>query len=737
MRTATPLQTDYLGPLSTVIIGGTPYTVKRPTSSGWDLQTVGARPRIKPLTRSELERGQDDETIEIVRSKTGDPSFSTLSLGKRRTIMIKTAWLRRMVSDLKSRVMTSTGDVAIEAFHERHLDDVRAEIELWEKDSGYDHSTPENKRKATVGTVVQQPELRLSGRQLRRLLPKYMAMGGHPLSMRKKTELMGHSGPRLPVAIEDIIVETTAAYATEANQTKSGLQKLVSAKVIEKRVADKGPCERTIASRISDMPAARTLLSRKGLAKARKAFAPVAEGPEYHRVGERVEADCWNIPLMVLLETAGVLDEVPSEVVTSLMIVARRIHVAVVVDKATGYILGMAFGLSESSDLTTSALRMALSDKSRYVAWANCSADWSGCTGIEEAVSDAGPAYIGNRYQSAVYSACGSVQYAASGLPHLRGLVESIFSTLHKGFISKFFARAFENVVAKGDYNPQERAIHDAAAFLRLMVLYVVDVYHNLPRDGGLRQSPRQEYLKLAHGSKKPPNPDELRAWFGVTHEADLGPHGVRFMHVEYDSDWLLHYRMHHGLEKVEFLVDEENLGAISVLLDGDWVTVPAKDREFRGVPLDEWLALLEDLRRRFGEQADIDFRKFVAPALLEIERTNRTAEAALLANDNVGPAPQGMQVQQQFWTSERFRMFAESTRVRLVYDRDPEPGEDAPSLGKGTLGRSFARSPERPTQSERVKSPAVPPQPASNGPAPTMPSTADAPRRRLKFRED
>ncbi|RYG78706.1 MAG: hypothetical protein EON59_16930, partial [Alphaproteobacteria bacterium] len=372
-----------------------------------------------------------------------------------------------------------------------------------------------------------------------------------------------------------------------------GLQQLVSAKVVEKGLAEKGPCERTIASRIADLPEAQKLLARKGPARVSKMFGPFHEGPEYHRVGERVEIDTWNIPIMVLLEQAGVLAEVPSDVVTDLMIVARRIYVTVVADKATGYILGMAFGLSESSDLATSAFRMALSDKSGYVAWANCSADWSGCTGIEEGVSDAGPAHTGNRYQSAIYSACGSVQYAASGLPHLRGLIESLFSTLHKGFITKFFARAFENVVAKGDYDPQERAVLRAEAFLRLMVLYVVDVYHNLPRDGGLRQSPRQEYLKLAHGSKKPPNPDELRAWFGVTHDAELGAHGVRFMHVEYDNDWLLQHRLYRGLEEVEFVVDEEDLGAISVLLDGDYITVHAKDREFRGVPLREWVGLL------------------------------------------------------------------------------------------------------------------------------------------------
>ncbi|RYG98333.1 MAG: hypothetical protein EON58_07435 [Alphaproteobacteria bacterium] len=173
------------------------------------------------------------------------------------------------------------------------------------------------------------------------------------------------------------------------------------------------------------------------------------------------------------------------------------------------------------------------------------------------------------------------------------------------------------------------------------------------------------------------------------------------------------------------------------MLLDGDYITVHAKDREFRGVPLREWVGLLADLRRRFGEQADIDFRKFVAPALLDIERTNRTAEAALLAKDNVGPSPKGMEVQQEFWTSERFRMLEQNIRVRIVHDRDPEAGKAAPSIGGGTLGRGFVRLPDSPpTTLAPVGQPATPAPVAhvpSDSPVPSTPTAQP----RLKFRED
>ena len=150
---------------------------------------------------------------------------------------------------------------------------------------------------------------------------------------------------------------------------------------------------------------------------------PYGEGSQYTRVGERCEIDCWNIPLFLLLEKAGVTGEIPDEVSDELRKKGKRIHVAGVVEKATGYILSMKFGLGETAELTTAALKMALTDKTDISNWAGCEQRWNLFTGIEECTTDAGPGFIGDRFLSAVIPAATSHVYAASGLPHLRGLV--------------------------------------------------------------------------------------------------------------------------------------------------------------------------------------------------------------------------------------------------------------------------------------------------------------------------
>jgi len=170
-----------------------------------------------------------------------------------------------------------------------------------------------------------------------------------------------------------------------------------------------------------------------------------------------------------------------------------------------------------------------------------------------------------------------------------------------------------------------------------------------------------------------------------------------------------------------EIRVDEDDLGAISVLLDGEWITVPALDTDFVGVSLDQWIELLEDLRMRFGEQAEIDFERYVAPALLDIEKANRKAERALKLND-------------VFWSEERFGAFEDQNQINFVNRARPEAGVPAPSFGEGTIGRRF----ERPAQPRFPEPPIATPTPAVEPAQPDHDQPTDQqPRRRLTYRED
>ncbi len=106
-----PLKADRLGPLATVHMDGKDYKVLRPTSLGWELETLGTRPEKKFLFHAQLERGEDDGTVVVKRSRREDPSLQSLSLKARRDIFIKNWWMSRITVALptihwKARAMS-------------------------------------------------------------------------------------------------------------------------------------------------------------------------------------------------------------------------------------------------------------------------------------------------------------------------------------------------------------------------------------------------------------------------------------------------------------------------------------------------------------------------------------------------------------------------------------------------------------------------------------------------------
>lgn len=718
-------------PDARIYVDGVECRLSRPLTRGWELVSTGAEPRYFPLTHAEYE---DTERVTVVyRSYAGNDSpFPKIV---RREIFIKGQWLQRLDEHVEKGGARS--DAALKAFAEKNLPDVRKALEAWHKAANYDHGASKRRSSSKPRFLStnpdEAPELLPSWRHLRRMYAKYVQEKKNILGQRNRTENMNAGGSRVSEVVQEIIEAVAAEIAGEAGRSIQTVTTKARARVVKyneglpEHLHEQPPCWKTVANEVSRLPFGMKYGGRKGLARLRMKVGPFGEGRHYRRVGERGEQDCWNIPLFLQLKKAGVLSEIPGNIIAELTEKAERINVSVLVDKASGYVCGMAWGLAESAELTTSVLYMALRDKTQIAKHAGCRKGWSGPIGWDEIATDGGPGFYADLYQTTAIH-MGGHTFAAAGLPHLRGLIESVFSTIHKGFIADQVARAFENIVAKGEYEPEKRAVLTLAQFLQIMIRYIVDVYHNTPRDHGLRASPQSEFdgWALENDVKEAPSEEELRVWFGFPIDRQLGSHGVQFMHIRYDSPWLINHRINNDVHQVEVRVNLEDLGAISVLIDDQWLTVPARDSAFRGVSLEDWKQILQDLRRRFSAEYAIDFRTYVGPALLDIEKVNRDAERAMKLVDVV-------------WDKERLEKAEESLRIRVVYDDDPKKYARAPALGDGSIGRSFARPAQRPTLTTSSSEPTSPPASDEIPPTTHTPRRASAPRtqrRRLTFKE-
>jgi putative transposase len=704
---------DRVRPNDRVIIEGVAHRVVRPTMEGWVIAAGNADPVI--LTRERLDRDEDAGLIKIERVNVYGQHV--LSKSVRLDLRIKEIWFNLVIEAHKAGEFAGCGNAAMVPFIEKHKETVKRLVADWLRDA---KASPQpKKRKTQVGQKLPDTvdiDVTVSPKTISRYLEKYKETG-NILVARKRTENCNKGGLKVSSFVKSEIRRIAKEHSAENRPTIRGAWMKIRASIDEhnKRMPEElheiRPDVRTVGRHIAALPEAMKYAGRHGAKAEYYNFGPFNEGPMYTRVGELVEADFWDVPLYLWLKHAKVLDELPDDLADDLL--STRIYVFALVDKTTGYIPSIAFSLTENSHAAIQGLRRAVSDKSRFALWAGATSEWLHF-GYDHIVTDAGPAFNSDDFHTTA-SAMGGHTFAASGLPHLRGLIESIFSTLHKGFISEFIGRAFNDVVDAGDYKGQARASMGLEAFLAQMVRYVVDIYNNKLRDDGLRRSPMREVQALASSMdvKLPPSQDQLTVYFGIEHPRQMTAEGVVFQNIRYDNQWLVSYRRDVGLVDVQIRVDEENLGWISVEIDGDWLTVAALDVEFQGVPLAEWLAFKEHLRITFAAEDEIDFRKHVGPALRDIVKAIRTSERE-------------MGLERQVWTEDRLAAHEEQSAIRIVNNAAPlTPG--APTYGNAGIGTHFpANTPPLPA-SDKNKG-----DHSGDNQRPTSPA-----RRPLKLRKD
>ena len=252
----------------------------------------------------------------------------------------------------------------------------------------------------------------------------------------------------------------------------------------------------------------------------------------------------------------------------------ERIWVVVVIDTLTRCVLGFAFGLSESTAVARSAVRMAFSDKSELAKQAGCRSPYPMRAGYgARFLTDNGSAYMEEFTGSVVDSLCGH-QKAPVGAPWLRGVIERFFRRLAQQFFTYFTGRVFGSAQERRtDKGP--RATIFTQEIPQHFTRYVVDIYHPVCHRG-LGISPFRMWVQACENSPPAAHmPDEkLSAIFGIhVDDVSLSSDGIEINGLQYHDEELqklFEYLGPTGTVPVRY--DEMDLGGISVRLDKKYV---------------------------------------------------------------------------------------------------------------------------------------------------------------------
>ena len=462
--------------------------------------------------------------------------------------------------------------------------------------------------------------------------------------------------PFVQVVSENAIMEF---HANEQRMNRSAIRRLIGARLNEGKPegqwTKQPPTDGAIKRIIAGLKESRLIGSQHGVDTMEDKSGSWTKGPIFTRPGEMVQLDCYKTDIVVFLQRAGIWANLSPAWRKLLGEFRRRVWLCVCIDVATRCILGVSFGLAESAELAVRALRMALSDKSLYAKVASCGAEPPRAIGIAGIRTDSGSAFRSARFQTVAYNVTRNVQIGVVGVSRHRGNIERFFRTSHEGFISFWTGRTFSNVVERGDYDAVARVSAFLVDFGNGFFRWCTDVYHGLGH-AGIDHQPPMDCLNEAisnTGFVPVMNSDRFRISFGIDFERKPTPLGVRFAGIQYSANWMAERFKNRRGGTIRLKVDPEDLGRISVLVDGQWATLPGPP-EMQGIPLSFWKMKCEALARKHGAQARIRFET-VAKALLAF--ADQSAEARCKA-----------QLEDWSYNSEKLKQADERIKLNFVY---------------------------------------------------------------------
>lgn len=533
---------------------------------------------------------------------------------------------------------------------------------------------------------------------------RYVASGCDPLALRDRYDRCGNKRDRFPAEAAALLHQEVVKYASDKRPSKAKVVLDVKARfyLANRERASEGsrplpvPQRKAILRAINRLDPFTVCCGRHGPEAAKKIFGVVGRRQIVLRPLERVGADAWEIDLHSLAISTGAWEALDEKTRDRVKKVRRRL--IVFLDEATRCVVAMRIAKTEDSAAGLAALQMVTMDKGEFADAVGALSSWHQHGGVETFAVDQGAPFIDGRFRAAVTDMGARLEIGPAGVPKLRGRIERLFGTIALQLMPRLSGRTFSNVVEKGDYDSEANAALTDDDLAEVLVRYIVDIYHRTPHEGLGGETPADAWERLTgrYGVLPPPDSEIRRAVFGIPLERTITDSGIKVLGNDYTCPEIADRFLHSRKRDVDVRLDPEDIGTISVNLDGQWLPVPCVVRAFDGVTLHTWIRAGTELRRRHQKAAEA-----ALPIVVAAIRAIEEIDAAARRRRHLGPSVIGAA---HVARAER--------EVFMGFSVEERPSEEpAPSSG-GALGTSFPvgfLSPPEPTPAS-----ATPDQPIS-----------------------
>ncbi|SDG43114.1 Integrase core domain-containing protein [Celeribacter baekdonensis] len=513
---------------------------------------------------------------------------------------------------------------------------------------GYDHARPrlaaETQRRVGEGAAAPK-KVRPGKDVIVRNLPgsrtafqwvrSYQSASCSPLALIPETYRSGNRERFWCPRSEALMNQVVEIYADTQRPTKVQAIKETQARFDEenRRRAERGapplvvPSAASIRRRLSMADPFYLYAKRYGAAAAAKHFTLFSNGPDVVRPMERVEMDENLLDVISLLTLTGIWDHLPRERQKKFESGRRWLYIAI--DCATKCVLSMRLADNPNSDDAIRALRQIFEDKTPLAQAAECESTWHHHGGIGTLVTDMGSAFTSDAFQGTVASLGTTAHLPSAGVPWLRGHIESFFRTLGHQLMPLLAGRTFFDTVERGDYPSETLACLCDDDLIKILLTFIVDIYHNQPHGSLKGETPNAawERLVVEHGTPLVPDGLTLRKEFGRPMVRKLRGDGVLFAGLSYSCEALREAYLHSPTRQAEIRADLSDIGWVAVRVGATWYPALANQPGFDGITFEQLREGRRSIRQKHKRDALLDAPK-VQRAIQRISEINRRAFA-------------------------------------------------------------------------------------------------------------
>ena len=428
-----------------------------------------------------------------------------------------------------------------------------------------------------------------------------------PLGLLPQYHESGRHGPRYNNDEYAKLFEYVAKYLKPEPPSITSLHRDMGTEIAELNVERerlglpllKVPGANLLGEKIGELSDFDVMAAHKGVPYAINYFRAARGGVlDLVRPMQRVEIDEWEVHLHTLVTDMGFWGSVRPELQAEAE--KTRVWVAAAICCTSRVIPALVIAPRTGSQNTLTLIRMMFKDKTPMARAVGAATPWEYRGYPDLIVADGGSSNVNDDVQFVCSDMGIAFKVPQGEKPTQRGKIERFLRTIDIRAIFRFSGRTFSNPVKKGKYDSLARACVTVDELCALLVRFIVDEYHNSEHGGLDGEMPRQVWLRA---SKKcpptlPPDREKIRTTFGFDDNADLQSSGIRVFGNWYWTPSVQKIFEQSGHVKVDYRVDTEDLGAISLKTDKGWLTVIGPDT-MNGVSLRVWKDAQADLRRQ------------------------------------------------------------------------------------------------------------------------------------------